>query len=103
MYLPIYFIVKKNLSILLDCDLYILFHLEKSIDPECKQKTNDDCKKKETVVIFVTKEYEEKVNGEGPKGSIDNCYLEFHHIVRQMTLSKILAVAMDGDMRDPQK
>ena len=54
-------------------------------------------------LVFVTKEYEGKVNGNGPKGSIDNCYLEFHHIVRQMMSPKMIAVVMDGEMRDPRK
>ena len=36
------------------------------------------------------------------RGSIDNCYLEFHHL-RKMRPSWILAVVMDKDMRDPQK
>ena len=77
------------------CDLYIRFQLEKTTDPDCKQKTNNDCKEKETVVIFITKEYEEKVNGEGRKRSVDNYYLELHHIVRKLTPSKMIGIVMD--------
>ena len=54
-------------------------------------------------LVFVTKEYEGKVNDKGPKGSIDNCYLEFHHIVRQLTPSRIITVVMESEMRDPRK
>ena len=54
-------------------------------------------------LVFLTKEYQDKVNGKGPKGCIDNCYLEFRHIARKLTPERIIPVIMEEDMRDDQK
>ena len=54
-------------------------------------------------LVLVTKEYEEKVNGKGPKRSIDNYYLELYHIVREMTPTKMLGIVMESEMRDDRK
>ena len=31
------------------------------------------------------------------KGSIDNCYLEFHHIVRKKTPAKMLGIVLESE------
>ena len=54
-------------------------------------------------LIFVTKEYQEKVNGRAPRGTTDNCYMEFHHCVRKLTQEKMICVIMDKEMLGDQK
>ena len=53
---------------------------------------------KNTVGILIVKQSQT-----WPKGSIDNCYLEFHHIVSKMTPAKMLAIVMETDMKDDRK
>ena len=43
-----YFTGRKDSSVYFHCDLFVCFESEKTTDPDCYQKTNDDCDKKET-------------------------------------------------------
>lgn len=52
--------------------------------------------KTKVVLVFITKRYADKVNG---NNEMDNCRLEFDHAVRRVQTSNMLAVIMDASMR----
>jgi hypothetical protein len=49
------------------------------------------------VIVFITKEYIEKVNG---SNSTDNCKIEFEYAVRRKKREKIISVLLDSDCWD---
>ena len=52
------------------------------------------------VIIFITKTYYEKVNGEN---TMETCKLEFNYAVKTKTRSKIVPVVMEQCMRDSNR
>ena len=52
------------------------------------------------VIVFVTKNYIDKVAGRSPKGEGDNCLKEFHYAENKKTVSKMLAVVQEPRCRD---
>ena len=63
------------------------------VDKMCK-----GIEKTKVVIVFITKRYLEKVNGENAG---DNCKLEFNYASRQKTSSKMVPVVMEKCMRNP--
>ena len=52
------------------------------------------------VIVFITRRYYEKVNGDDAK---DNCQLEFNYALRIKTRLQVVPVVMDKCMCDPTK
>ena len=52
------------------------------------------------VLVFVTKQYIEKVAGKGPKGQNDSCSMEFNYAVNRGV--KMLAIVHDKGCRNPK-
>lgn len=52
------------------------------------------------VIIFITKTYHDKVNGEV---AYDNSKWEFHYALKEKTISKTVAVVMEKGMSDTSK
>ena len=53
-----------------------------------------------TAVVFITKNYHDKANGNGPRKTNDNCFFEFSYISRKFEASRICVVVMEETMRD---
>jgi len=56
--------------------------------------------KTQLVLVFVTAEYRDKVNGDSEN---DNCKLEFQHALGTKSRSGAICVVMEPEMRDPSK
>ena len=54
------------------------------------------------IVVFITKNYVDKVAGKGPAGAGDNCYKKFDYAERQKTSAKMLAVVQEKRCRNPK-
>ena len=53
-----------------------------------------------SVVVFVTKRYITKANGDGPNGEDDNCKFEFDYSLRRKGVAKMVAVVMEPSCRN---
>ncbi len=60
----------------------------------------DGIDKSRYVIVFVTQNYIDKINGKGPKGDRDNCHLEFNYAARKKGASKMIAVVMEDACSD---
>jgi hypothetical protein len=60
----------------------------------------DGIDKSRYVIVFVTQNYIDKVDGKGPKGDRDNCHLEFNYAARKKGASKMIAVVMEDACSD---
>ena len=61
------------------------------------QKMSQGIEQSKSVIVFITRKYHEKVNGEDAG---DNCQLEFNYASRKKTRTKMVAVVMDKCMCD---
>jgi hypothetical protein len=57
----------------------------------------------ELVIVFVTERYMKKVNGEGEKGSQDNCKLEFQYAIQKKKVDMCIAVVMEESMKNQDR
>ena len=67
------------------------------VSGDIKQKMSQGIEQSEGVIVFITRKYYEKVNGEDAG---DNCQLEFNYASIKKTKSKMIAVVMDKCMCD---
>jgi len=56
--------------------------------------------KSKKAIIFITKEYIRKVNGDGHKGMDDNCLMEFNYCAQQRGAKNMIPVVMDPECKD---
>ena len=61
------------------------------------ERMSEGIENTKVVIIFLTREYYKKVNGEN---ALDNCKREFIYAVQRRTPAKILVVVMEECMRD---
>ena len=61
------------------------------------EKTSQGIERSKGVIVFITRRYHEKVNGEDAS---DNCQLEFNYAAIRKTRKKMVAVVMDKCMCD---
>ena len=54
-------------------------------------------------IVFLTKEYMTKANGNGPRGERDNCHLEFKYAVMKKTPDDMLVVVLEDEMADERR
>jgi hypothetical protein len=73
---------------------------ERKIDGNIRFKMAEGIDNTKCVVVFITKEYREKVNGVDMK---DNCKYEFTYAMNQLGSQNMIPIVMESDMRDTHK
>ena len=73
---------------------------ENKIDGNIRYKIAEGIDNTKCVVVFITKEYRDKVNGEDMK---DNCKYEFTYAMNQLGSQNMVSVVMETEMRETNK
>ena len=76
---------------------YLTWFDEEKMTGGIVDKMSKGIEETKVVIVFITKRYLKKVNGEHAG---DNCKLEFNYASRQKTSSKMVAVVMEESMRN---
>ena len=73
---------------------------ENKIDGNIRYKMAEGIDNTKCVVVFITKEYRDKVNGEDMK---DNCKYEFSYAMNQLGSQNMVSVVMEPEMKETNK
>ena len=73
---------------------------ENKLDGNIRYKMAEGIDNTKSVVVFVTKEYRDKVNGLDMK---DNCKYEFTYAMNQLGSQNMVSVVMEPDMKETNK
>jgi len=73
---------------------------ENKIDGNIRYKMAEGIDNTKCVVVFVTKEYRDKVNGLDMK---DNCKYEFSYAMNQLGSQNMISVVMESEMKETNK
>ena len=67
-----------------------------------RRTMTDGIEHTQCVMVFITRVYRDKVNGDGDGGR-DNCQYEFNHAVEQLGPRRMIPVVMEAEMRNPRE
>ena len=86
-------LVRRGLSVWLDAN---------EMRGDVNKRMADGIEDSACVVVFVTRRYLEKANGDGPNGADDNVKFEFDHALRRRGVARMVSVVMEPSCRDPK-
>merc|ERR1711908_242347 len=78
------------------------FDEERMVGDIVKQMT-EGIDRSRNVIVFITKTYVEKVNGEAERGLDDNCALEFGYACQRKGIRWLIATVMEPSCCDTRK